>query len=203
MLITTTDVLTYIKSLQIPVGTHEVMEHFKIGKVEAEQLLQCTCDQFAKSKSQLKSEDEEPQEYLVQVPTESGLYCYFHRPTTWGDVSIAKDLINEQSIRLSVKSDISQKRIEQLESELKKNQEDFNEKIKSFYANILTILSIMISVFALVIINANLLKDLTFNGITELLKVFIVVDLPLVICLLIFLLLVKIIVVNPLIKKKR
>lgn len=90
-----------------------------------------------------------------------------------------------------------------LQSEVHESQKQFEEKLNSFYANILTIMSILISFFSLIIINANLLADTKFSGWVDLLKIFIVVDFPMVICLVIFVLLVRVVLVNPLIKNKR
>ena len=206
MTITTKDVFGYVKSIYVPVSAQDLAEHFHINKEDAEVLLQRTCNQFPPpdQNHDIDEEDENSSpEYLIKVTTETGTYCYFHRITTWGDASRARDIINEQFIHLAVKNDLAKNQIIRLQSEVHESQKQFEEKLNSFYANILTIMSILISVFSLIIINANLLADTRFSGWVDLLKIFIVVDFPLVVCLVIFVLLVRVVLVNPLIKNKR
>lgn len=203
MNISANDVFNYAKSLSVPIGAQDLMEHFNVKKTEAETLLECACAQFPPPEkySDKNCNDTPSLEYLVKVITDNGIYCFFHQDTTWGDAHNIRDIINEQFVRLTIKNDISKERIYQLQLEIDKSQKLFNEKIEGFYANILTIMSVMISIFSLVIINANLLKDITFSNAWNLLKIFFVVDFPLVVCLVIFLVLLRLIVVNPLIKK--
>lgn len=205
MNITTKDVFDYIKSVYVPVSAQDLVKYFHLNKDDAESLLQRTCDQFPPP-AQNQDIDEEVEnslpEYLVKVTTETGIYCYFHRITTWGDASRARDIINEQFIHLAVKNDLAQNQIIDLQCNVHESQKQFEEKLNSFYANILTIMSVLISFFSLIIINANLLSDTKFSGLFDLLKVFIVVDFPLVICLVILVLLVRVVLVNPLIKHK-
>ena len=206
MTITTKDVFDYIKSVYVPVGSQDLVEYFHINKEDAEALLQCTCNQFPPPTPNYDIDEENESsspEYLVKVTSETGTYCYFHRITTWGDANRARDIINEQFIHLAVKNDLAKNQIIRLQSEVHESQKQFEEKLNSFYANILTIMSILISFFSLIIINANLLADTKFSGWVDLLKIFIVVDFPMVICLVIFVLLVRVVLVNPLIKNKR
>lgn len=205
MTITTKDVFDYVKSIYVPVSAQDLAEHFHINKEDAEVLLQHTCNQFPPPNQNHDIDEEDDSfspEYLIKVTTETGTYCYFHRITTWGDASRARDIINEQFIHLAVKNDLAKNQIIRLQSEAHESQKQFEEKLNSFYANILTIMSILISFFSLIIINANLLADIKFSGWVDLLKVFIIVDFPLVICLVIFVLLVRVVLVNPLIKNK-
>ena len=86
-------------------------------------------------------------------------------------------------------------------SEIKKEQDNLNNQIKGIYGQIITLMGIFISIFALVIINVNAISEFVnrTSTICELFKSLLVLNVPIVVSLAALILLIRFIL-KPLFK---
>ena len=92
----------------------------------------------------------------------------------------------------------------------KDNYEDLEEKIEkvasnvnSMYANIISIMSIFVCIFALITVNANITLKLTQENMNNVFCGIITMNVFVVICIVSLLIGIRAIIINPLIKKKK
>lgn len=115
------------------------------------------------------------------------LYYYKPAKTTWGDLEDANNKIKESIIVAEDSSDMLVKEVDQLRGE-----------IKSIYANIISLMSIFVAIFALIIANVNVIAGLVDTNISKLLVGIIAVNVSIGICIAVFIILIRIFIINPL-----
>lgn len=94
--------------------------------------------------------------------------------------------------------------------EAKDTYEDLSEKIKKIddnvngiYANIISIMSIFVAIFALIVVNTNIAFELAKENMSGVFFGIIAINIFVVICIVALLLSVKLIIINPLLGKRR
>ena len=81
--------------------------------------------------------------------------------------------------------------------------EDIRGELKKIYVNLITLMSIFIAVFSLVIVNSNIIFKITEKNINKFIFQIICVNLSVCLSMIIFILLIRLIVINPLIRNKK
>ena len=115
-----------------------------------------------------------------------------------------KNVSNNEKAVNAVKSAIAQETVD-----VKDGYEDLSEKIErvdknvnGLYANIISIMSIFVAIFALITVNANIVFKLTQEDMQAVFLGIITINVFVVICILALLMGVRRIIINPLIGKK-
>ncbi len=115
-----------------------------------------------------------------------------------------KNVSNNEKAVNAVKSAIAQETVD-----VKDGYEDLSEKIErvdknvnGLYANIISIMSIFVAIFALITVNANIVFKLTKEDMQAVFLGIIAINVFVVICILALLMGVRRIIINPLIGKK-
>lgn len=115
-----------------------------------------------------------------------------------------KNVSNNEKAVNAVKSAIVQETVD-----VKDGYEDLSEKIErvdknvnGLYANIISIMSIFVAIFALITVNANIVFKLTQEDMQAVFLGIITINVFVVICILALLMGVRRIIINPLIGKK-
>lgn len=85
---------------------------------------------------------------------------------------------------------------------LKKKVEKIDTNVNGLYANIISIMSIFVAIFALIAVNANIAFELTEQNMQGVFCGIIGVNLLVVVCMIILLVVVRIIIIKPLLGKK-
>ncbi len=87
-------------------------------------------------------------------------------------------------------------------TDLKGKIDHIDKNVNGLYANIISIISVFVAIFALITVNANIAFTLTEQNMDGVFTGIVVINLFVVICILILLIGVKLIIINPLIRKK-
>lgn len=87
-------------------------------------------------------------------------------------------------------------------TDLKEKIDYIDKNVNGLYANIISIISIFVAIFALITVNANIAFTLTEKNMCGVFRGIVVINLFVVICILVLLIGVKLIIINPLIRKK-
>ena len=84
---------------------------------------------------------------------------------------------------------------------LEKKVEQVRGEMKSLYANIISLMGIFVSIFALIVVNANITFSLTSENMREVFWGIIVMNVVVVVCILALLIGIRFILVGKLLKK--
>lgn len=87
--------------------------------------------------------------------------------------------------------------------DLSEKIEIIDKNVNGIYANIISIMSIFVAIFALITVNANIAFELTQQNLYDVFWGIVKINVFVVICITVLLLAVRIIIINPLIGKKR
>lgn len=130
---------------------------------------------------------------IDKVQASSGrMYYMLNRKTTYEDLSnihveIAKDTIDAKDS------------YEDLIHEMAL----ISENVNGIYANIISIISVFVAIFALITVNANIAFELTKDNMCDVFWGIIAVNIIVVVCIIALLVATRLIIVNPLIKGKK
>lgn len=104
---------------------------------------------------------------------------------------------NHESVTLK---NIEQKLVNTLSkyNELSKEIENSQKQLKSIYANIISIMSIFVSIFALITVNGNIVFSITQENLTNYISGIILVNIFVIICIISLLLAIKFLIINGL-----
>lgn len=120
--------------------------------------------------------------------TQDGAY-YFLAKMTYGQMQNGAVLTNAV-VNAKVTNEMLEKEIEQVRGEM-----------KSLYANIISLMGIFVSIFALIVVNANITFSLTSENMREVFWGIIVMNVVVVGCILALLIGIRFILVGKLLKK--
>lgn len=135
---------------------------------------------------------EEDKIVKIQGSSSGRTYYLVNREATFADVSnmhieIAKDTIDARDS------------YEDLSNEMVSIQENVN----GLYANLISIISVFVAIFALITVNANIAFKLTESNMHNVFCGIIAINIFVVICIIVLLLATKLIIINPMIKGKK
>lgn len=135
---------------------------------------------------------EEDKIVKIQGSSSGRAYYLVNRQATFNDVSnmhieIAKDTIDAKDS------------YEDLSNEM----ENMKENINGLYANLISIIAVFVAIFALVTVNANIAFKLTESNMHNVFCGIIAINIFVVICIIVLLLATKLIIINPMIKRKK
>lgn len=117
-------------------------------------------------------------------------------------------LINKEATLLDVSNmhtEIAKETIEVKDTyeNLAKKYDKVSENVNSIYANIISIMSIFVAIFALITVNANIAFELTTQNMQDVFWGIIKINIFVVICIIALLVGVRLIIINPLLEKKK
>ena len=120
--------------------------------------------------------------------TQNGAY-YFLAKMTYGQLQTG-EVFSNAVINAKATNEMLEKKVEQVRGE-----------IKSLYANITSLMGIFVSIFALIVVNANITFSLTSENMREVFWGIIVMNVVVVVCILALLIGIRFILVGKLLKK--
>lgn len=120
------------------------------------------------------------------------MYYFINKTATFGDVAnmhseIAKETVN----------------VKDTYEDLKENYDEVNKNVNGLYANMISIISVFVAIFALITVNANITFELTQQNMCNVFWGIIVVNVFVVICIVILLGATRILIINPLLGKSK
>lgn len=125
---------------------------------------------------------------VKQQGTQNGAY-YFLAKMTYGQFQTG-EVFSNAVINAKATNEILEKKVEQVRGEM-----------KSLYANIISLMGIFVSIFALIVVNANITFSLTSENMREVFWGIIVMNVVVVVCILALLIGIRFILVGKLLKK--
>lgn len=87
--------------------------------------------------------------------------------------------------------------------DLSEKIETIDKNVNGIYANIISIMSIFVGIFALITVNANIAFELTQENMCEVFCGIIVMNIFVVICIITLLIGIRVILINPMLEKKK
>lgn len=81
--------------------------------------------------------------------------------------------------------------------------DNLENKINSIYLNIISLMSIFVSVFALIVVNANISFELTQENIKNTFKGIIILNVFVIICIIALLIGTRLIIMSPILPRKK
>ena len=120
--------------------------------------------------------------------TQNGAY-YFLAKITYGQFETG-EVFSNAVINAKATNEILEKKVEQVRGEM-----------KSLYANIISLMGIFVSIFALIVVNANITFSLTSENMREVFWGIIVMNVVVVVCILALLIGIRFILIGKLLKK--
>lgn len=130
---------------------------------------------------------------VVRIKSTSGkVYYLLNKQATVRDVSnmhieIAKDTIEAKDSYEGLSNEIASMR----------------ENVNGLYANLISIISVFVAIFALITVNANIAFTLTKENMCGIFSGIIVVNIFVVVCIIALLIATRLIIINPIIKGKK
>lgn len=85
--------------------------------------------------------------------------------------------------------------------DLAEKYDEVSKNVNGLYANIISIISVFVAIFALITVNANITFELTKQNMCDVFWGIIVVNVFVVICIMILLVATRIFIINPLLGK--
>lgn len=85
---------------------------------------------------------------------------------------------------------------------LEHKAQKIDDNVTEIYVNLISIMSIFVAIFSLIVVNANIVFELTQQNMKEVFCGIILINMFVVICIIVLLLAVRFIIVNSLIKRK-
>lgn len=128
---------------------------------------------------------------VLKIGTTRNIYYSIDKKTTWEDVSnmyneIAKETVMTKDNYADLREDI----------------EKIDTNVNGIYANIISIMSIFVAIFALITVNANIVFKLTQENMCQVFLGVILVNIFVVICIIALLAGIRLIIINPLLGKR-
>ena len=126
----------------------------------------------------------------LQASNSGKAYYLVNKEATIGDLSnmhieVAKETVNAKD------------NYEDLEEKLAK----VDRNVNGIYANIISIMSIFVCIFALITVNANIAFKLTQENMNNIFCGIITMNIFVVLCIVVLLISIRILIINPLVKK--
>lgn len=81
--------------------------------------------------------------------------------------------------------------------------ETIDKNVTSIYANIISIISVFVAIFALITVNANIAFELTKENMCDVFRGIIAVNIFVVVCIIALLIATRLIIINPIINGKK
>lgn len=130
---------------------------------------------------------------IISIPYKKGIQYYIvKREATSDDVGTMHEEIAKETI-------IAKGNYE----ELAENVERVDKNVNGLYANIISLMSIFVAIFALITVNANMVFNVTPENMAPIFWGIIKVNGFVVVCIIALLFGVRLIIINPLIENKR
>ena len=133
------------------------------------------------------------EEKVAKIYSSSGrIYYLLNKQATIRDVSnmhieIAKDTIEAKDSYEGLSNEIASMR----------------ENVNGLYANLISIISVFVAIFALITVNANIAFELTKENMRDVFWGIIVSNLFVIVCIITLLIATKLIIIDPIIKRKK
>lgn len=131
---------------------------------------------------------------VTQVSSQNNrrTYYFINKTATYKDVEnmhseIAKETVN----------------VKDAYEDLKEKYDEVNKNVNGLYANIISIISVFVAIFALITVNANITFKLTQKNMYDVFWGIIEVNIFVVICIVILLVVTRVLIINPLLGKSR
>ncbi len=130
---------------------------------------------------------EEGQISKLEAKNSGNIYYYAPRGATFSDVSNMHKEIAKETVE-----------VKDTYEELEKKYEKINKSVNGIYANIISIISIFVGIFALITVNANIVFKLTEENMENVFIGIIAINIFVVICIIALLLMVRFVIIEPL-----
>lgn len=132
------------------------------------------------------------EEKITSIPYGKGIQYYIvKRKITYADVGNMHEEIAKETVK--AKGDYE---------ELAEKVDKVDKNVNSLYANIVSLMSIFVAIFALITVNANIAFSLSAENMTDIFGGIIIINVFVVICIIALLFGVRFIIINPLIGEK-
>lgn len=129
---------------------------------------------------------------VKKIETTRNTYYSIDKKATWDDVSNMHNEIAEETVRTKDNY-----------VDLRENIEKIDSNVNCIYANIISIMAIFVAIFALITVNANIAFKLTQENMCYVFLGVILVNIFVVICIIILLVGIRLIIINPLLGKRK
>lgn len=135
------------------------------------------------------------QEKLIKIPAKNSgqLYYAVHK----GGIT-AEEFNNLRDVIVKDTVDVKDA-YEELSEEIEK----IGDSVNGLYANMISIISIFVAIFALIIVNANIAFKLTQENKQDIFIGIIITNIFVVVCIIALLVSVKFIIINPILRRKK
>ena len=87
--------------------------------------------------------------------------------------------------------------------DLKEKYDEVNKNVNGLYANIISVISVFVAIFALITVNANITFELTTKNMYDVFWGIVKINIFVVICIIVLLGATRILIINPLLGKNR
>lgn len=119
-------------------------------------------------------------------------YYFINKTATYKDVAnmhseIAKETVN----------------VKDAYEDLKEKYDEVNKNVNGLYANIISVISVFVAIFALITVNANITFELTTKNMYDVFWGIVKINIFVVICIIVLLGATRILIINPLLGKNR
>lgn len=168
-------IFRYLENENMPLSARQISE--QLGFTKASILI---------ALDKLKRNDE-----IIEIGNPPKLYYIVKRKPTENDLSNMHFEIAKETVKAKISYDDLADKVEMVD-----------KNINVLYANIISLMSIFVAIFALITVNANMVFNLTTENMSEIFWGIIKVNGFVVICIITMLWGVRVIIINPLIKRK-
>ena len=130
----------------------------------------------------------------IVVKTKNGEKTYYsiEEDTTVNDWENIRKVVKEETVNAKDTYD-----------DLEEKYDEISKNVNGLYANIISIISVFVAIFALITVNANITFKLTQENMYDVFWGIIEVNIFVVICIVILLVVTRVLIINPLLGKNK
>lgn len=133
---------------------------------------------------------EKKEVYSLKAKNSGRIYYAIDEGMTVDDLENMRKVIKEETVNAKDAYD-----------DLAEKYDEVSKNVNGLYANIISIISVFVAIFALITVNANITFELTKQNMCDVFWGIIVVNVFVVICIMILLVATRIFIINPLLGK--
>ena len=133
---------------------------------------------------------EKKEVYSFKAKNSGRIYYAIDEGMTVDDLENMRKVIKEETVNAKDAYD-----------DLAEKYDEVSKNVNGLYANIISIISVFVAIFALITVNANITFELTKQNMCDVFWGIIVVNVFVVICIMILLVATRIFIINPLLGK--
>lgn len=176
------DVRQFLKNNRNPLKCDEIAKHFRVRKNGLRNELNKWCEK--------SSEDGEGEPKIAKIETGQNIYYTVNDGITCGEM-------NHMAVYMATYLAHMRDYFEETE----KNAKSAKEGIKEIYAQIISLMTIFISIFSLIIINANIMTSLMDKEVNDIISSCVIINGCTLMVIVVLIVLIRLIIVRPLSKK--